>query len=63
MEQFPQGFRPVALMNFERAGLTELLNYARSGDVLCVMRLDRLCQYPFNYRDTCELNIRLVMFG
>lgn len=28
--------------NFERAGLKELLNYARPGDVLCVVRLDRL---------------------
>jgi DNA invertase Pin-like site-specific DNA recombinase len=28
--------------NFERTGLTELLNYARSDDVLCVVRLDRL---------------------
>jgi DNA invertase Pin-like site-specific DNA recombinase len=28
--------------NFERPGLTELLGYARTGDVLCVVRLDRL---------------------
>jgi DNA invertase Pin-like site-specific DNA recombinase len=27
---------------FERPGLTDLINYARSGDSLCVIRLDRL---------------------
>src|SRR5438270_11149641 len=27
---------------FERPGLTTLLDYARSGDVLCIVRLDRL---------------------
>jgi DNA invertase Pin-like site-specific DNA recombinase len=33
--------------NVERSGLTELLNYARTGDDLCVARLDlvrSLCQ-------------------
>ena len=28
--------------HFERAVLAELLNYARCGDVLCVVRLNRL---------------------
>ena len=27
---------------FERPGLTQLLNFARPGDALCVVRLDRL---------------------
>jgi hypothetical protein len=32
----------VSGCTFERPGLTELLNYARTGNVLCVVRLDRL---------------------
>jgi DNA invertase Pin-like site-specific DNA recombinase len=41
--------------NFERPGLKELLNYARNGDVLCVVRLDRLGRSLRELLDTVQL--------
>jgi len=41
--------------NFDRPGLTELLNYARDGDVLCIVRLDRLGRSLRELLDTVQL--------
>jgi len=34
------------MAEFERPGLAALLDYAREGDTLCVVRLDRLGRSP-----------------
>jgi len=40
--------------HFDRAGLTELLNYARPGDTVCVVRLDRLGRSLKDLLETVE---------
>jgi DNA invertase Pin-like site-specific DNA recombinase len=40
---------------FERPGLTTLLDYARNGDVLCVVRLDRLGRSLRELLETVEM--------
>jgi DNA invertase Pin-like site-specific DNA recombinase len=40
---------------FDRPGLTSMLNYARSGDVICVVRLDRLGRSLRQLLETVEL--------
>lgn len=41
--------------NFERIGLADLLDYARTGDVLCVVRLDRLGRSLRELLETVEM--------
>jgi len=48
----------VSGRNFDRQGLSDLLNYARPGDVLCVVRLDRLGR---SLRELLETVERLKM--
>ena len=40
---------------FERPGLTTLLDYARNGDVLCIVRLDRLGRSLRELLETVEM--------
>jgi DNA invertase Pin-like site-specific DNA recombinase len=40
---------------FERTGLTTLLDYARNGDVRCIVRLDRLGRSRFELLETVEM--------
>jgi DNA invertase Pin-like site-specific DNA recombinase len=41
--------------NFDRPGLKQLLDYARDGDVLCVVRLDRLGRSLRELLETVQL--------
>ena len=45
----------VSGRTFDRPGLGELLNYARRGDVVCVVRLDRLGRSLRQLLETVEL--------